>query len=92
MKYLIQGKYSGLFYGEIEKQIDSEIKIINVRQIWRWCGARNLAQLAAEGSTKPNDCKITIQIPEITIIDCIEIVSCSEKCINCFNNIPEWKI
>ena len=92
MKYIIRGKDSGVFYGEIKERTNSEITIKNVRQIWAWYGAHDLFQLSLEGSKRPDDCKITMTVSEITITDCIEIIPCSEKCMECLDSIKEWKM
>ena len=63
----------------------------NVRQIWCWYGAAALPQLAAEGTSSPRDCKFTITLDELTVLDCIEYIPCSDKAVESLDSVKEWR-
>lgn len=90
-KYIVRGRDSGVFYGEIESRDGEEIKMRNVRNIWYWDGAATLLQLAAEGTTKPSDCKFTMRVDSIELTDAIEIIPCTDKAIKNIEGVEEWK-
>jgi hypothetical protein len=44
-----------------------------------------------EGSNKPQNCKITMEVNEIEVMNVIEIIPITEKALNNFNSIKAWK-
>lgn len=90
-KYIIRCSYSGVFYGEIAKREGQEVTIRNARQLWYWDGANSLMQLANEGVRKPKNCKFTVTIAELVVMDAIEILPCTEAAIANIEAVPEWR-
>lgn len=66
------------------------VNLINTRRIWYWSGAMSLSQLALEGSQKPNDCKFSVEIPNIEL-NAIEILPTNEKSFNNLTSVKVWK-
>ena len=91
MKHIIRGEKSGVFYGEIKERNGCEITITNCRRLWYWDGACSLSELAVNGTTKPNNCKFTVTVPEITVMDAIEILSVSSIAQKSIDSVKEWK-
>lgn len=91
-KHIIRGDRSGVFYGEIASRSGREITIKNCRRLWYWNGAASLSQLAAEGTKEPNDCRFTVTVDELTILDAIELIPCSEKACKSIESVVPWKI
>ena len=60
--------------------------------MWYWDGAASISQLAVDGTTTPNNCKFTVTINELVILDAIEIIPCSEKAIERIERVKEWKM
>lgn len=52
---------------------------------------RHLSQLAVDGTSKPRECKFTVAVESITILDAIEIIPCTDKAIESIGGVPEWK-
>ena len=90
-KYIVRCDRAGVFYGEIEGRNGKEIKMRNVRCIWYWDGAATLLQLAAEGTTNPNNCKFTMTIDSLEVLDAIEIIPCTDRAIKSIEAVKEWK-
>jgi hypothetical protein len=92
-KYIFRSPDAGVFYGEMEKEIDETriVKIKNARQIWYWEGAATLLQLAKDGTSKPDNCKFTVTVDEIIICNVSEIIPCTEKAIKSIDSVKEWK-
>lgn len=91
MKYIVRCNNSGVFYGEIESRDGSEVTMKNARCLWFWSGAASLLQLAKDGVSNPNDCKFTVSVQSITLLDAIEIIPCKQKAVDCIDGVPEWK-
>ena len=90
-KVIIRSDRAGVFYGEIKERNKDEVVMTNVKRLWYWDGAASLSQLATEGVTRPNNCKFTVTVPEMTILGVIEIIPCTEKAIESIESVRVWK-
>ena len=94
--YIVRGDRSGVFFGKIkEKQPQrdgkSEVLMSNVKRIHYWDGAASISQLAIDGTSLPNSCRITEPVSEVVIMDAIEINTCTEKATKNLLAVPVWK-
>ena len=90
-KFIVRGDRSGVFYGEIEERNGREVKMRNVRCLWYWDGAATLLQLAAEGTKAAGNCKFTMTIDNLEVLDAIEIIPCTDEAIKSIEGVKEWK-
>lgn len=90
-KYIFRGDRSGVFFGTLLERNGQEVKIGECRRLWYWDGACSLSEIAKIGTTKPDNCKFTVTVEELTILDCIEIIPCTEKATNLIEEVKEWK-
>ena len=89
-KLIVIGYRYGVFFGELVEINGSEVKLANCRRLWYWDGAASISQLAVNGTTNPSECKFTVTVPEIEILDVIEIIPCSDKAVKSIENVPVW--
>ena len=90
-KVIIRGDRSGVEFGELVEQNGNEVTLKNARRLWYWAGAASLSQLAMEGTKSPQDCKFTVTVSSITILDAVEIIPCTDKAIKSIEEVDEWK-
>ena len=90
-KVIIRGDRSGVEFGELVEQNGSVVTLKNARRLWYWAGAASLSQLAMEGTKRPQDCKFTVTVSSITILDAVEIIPCTDKAIKSIEEVDEWK-
>lgn len=90
-KVIVRGDRSGVFFGTLAERNGREVKLTNCRRLWYWDGAASNFQLATEGVTAPMNCKFTVRVSEIEILDAIEVILCTEKAIESIENVIEWK-
>ena len=90
-KVIIRADRAGVFFGEIKERNKDEVTMTNVKRLWYWDGAASLSQLATEGVTRPNNCKFTVSVPEMTILGVIEIIPCTEEAIESIESVRVWK-
>lgn len=90
-KVIIRGDRSGVFFGTLVEKNEREVKLSDCRRLWYWSGAASLSQLALDGVANPGGCKFTVTIPEIIILDAIEIILCSPKAVESITSVNEWK-
>lgn len=91
-KFIVRCSRAGVFYGEIASRNGQEVEMVNVRQIWCWDGAAALMQLASEGTKRPNNCKFTVEVESLVVLEAIEIIPCTEKAIKSIESVKAWKI
>ena len=79
-KYVIvRGDRSGVFAGTLESYEGREVTLTNCRRLWYWDGAASISQIAVDGTVNPAECKFTVTVDEIIIMDAIEIITCTEE-------------
>ena len=88
---IIRTQNAGVFFGIVAERNGSEATLKNVRRLWRWSGASECLQLAAEGVKFPHECKFTMVVPEIVVLGIIEIHPCSPAATKSLQEVPEWK-
>ena len=91
-KVIVRGDRSGVFFGTLSARNGREVELTNCRRIWYWEGAASISQLAAEGTANPENCKFTITVDFIVILDAIEIIPCTPQAIQSIENVAVWKI
>ena len=91
-KYMVRGDRSGVCYGDRTNRDGREVTISNVRRLWYWDGAASLSQLAAEGVKKPGNCKFTMTVSTITILDAIELLPCTVDAEKSIEGVREWQM
>ena len=89
--YIVRGKNSGVFAGNIKERNGQEVLMSNVRRLWYWDGAASISQLAAEGTVCAGNCKFSIPVDEVLVLDAIEIDTCSKKAEASIKGVKEWR-
>lgn len=90
-KVIVRGDSSGVFFGTIKERNGREVTLSDCRRIWYWEGAASISQLAVDGTSKPKECKFTVAVPEIVILDAIEVIPCTDKAIKSIESVWVWK-
>ena len=95
MPYVIIRTYSaGVHLGYLKKKESTlagmEVTLKNSRRMWEWAGALTLSDLATDGTSKPNLCKLTVEVNSIDLV-AIEIISVTEKAFTNLTSIKIWK-
>jgi hypothetical protein len=66
-----------------------EVTLLKSRRLWSWAGANSLTDLVMKGSSKPNECKFTIEVNEIDLM-AIEIIKVPTEGKDALDKIPFW--
>ena len=92
-KVLVRCNRAGVFFGTLAEfdSISREATLSNVRRIWYWDGAASLSQLATDGTNAPRSCKFTVIVPEMSVMEVIEILPCSDKAIKSIEEVSVWQ-
>lgn len=89
--YIVRAKDAGVFFAHIAERRGSEADLTDARCLWYWSGALSLLEMAESGVSRPNNCKFTVTIPSLTVLDVIEIVPCSDVAVKSISEVPAWK-
>ena len=92
-KVIVRCYRAGVFFGTLKEFDHStrEATLTDCRNIWYWSGAASIHQLAIDGVTNPVESKFTVVVPEIAVMEVIEIIPCTNKAIKCIEEVPVWK-
>ena len=82
---------AGVFAGILKERDGREITLTDCRRIWYWDGAASISQLAKDGTTRPTNCKFTVSVDEITVLDAIEIIPCTKTAEQSIRGVEEWR-
>ncbi|MBQ9719388.1 MAG: hypothetical protein IJV64_01705 [Oscillospiraceae bacterium] len=83
---------AGVFFTRVESQDGATAQLRDARRLWYWEGAASLSQLAMEGVKAPENCKFTVTVPQMTVMQVIEIIPCTEEAVRSINGVKEWKM
>ena len=89
--YIVRGAQSGVFAGEIVSRNGREIEMKNARRLWYWDGACTVSELAKNGTQEPDNCKFTVVVKKIEILDAIEIIECTAKAEKSIKGVQKWE-
>ena len=89
-KVIVRGDRSGVFFGTITKKDGQEVTLKDCRRLWYWSGAASISQIATDGVSHPGNCKFTVTVEKIVILDAIEIIPCTDKAIANIEGVKKW--
>lgn len=88
-KVLIRANGAGVYFGTLEKMEGNQVKVNNVRNIWRWTGASCLSQIANEGVKDGN---IGPVVSSMVINNVLQVMPLTDAAISNLEKQPEWKV
>lgn len=89
--YIVRTNRAGVFFGKIKEASHEEVTMTDVRKLWHWDGACAVEQIALEGVKKPHNCNFTVVISEMTVIDPIQIIACTDEAAINLSKVAVWK-
>lgn len=87
---VIRGRDSGVFAGTVKEIDGNRVLAADVRRIWYWDGAASISQLAVDGTVAPENCKFTVTVAELLILDVIEVIPCTDKAEQSIKAVKTW--
>lgn len=90
-KVIVRGDRSGVFFGTLKEKNGQEVVLADCRRLWFWDGAASISQLAVDGTSKPTECKFTVAVDTIGILDVIEIIPCTSTAIDSIESVSIWR-
>lgn len=82
---------AGVFFAKVKSLDGQTAELTEARRIWYWDGAASLSQLATEGVIAPKNCKFTVIVPTMTVLQVIEVIPCSDEAVASIQAVPVWR-
>lgn len=97
MPYVMVRSYAaGVHFGYLKSEKFTEagkvVVLVKTKRVFYWSGAASLSQLSLEGSKKPTECKISVELESNEIVNVIETIPMTESAKKNLNDIKTWKI
>ena len=89
---IIRTYSAGVFAGALKSRKGREVVLTNARRLYYWSGAASLSQLAVDGTSNPAQCKFPVAVPEVTLLEAIEILPLSDKAKASIDGVSVWKV
>ena len=89
---IVRGDRSVVYAGVLKARQDREAVLTDARKIYYWKGATCLAQLASEGTSKPDGCKFPAPVAEVVITDAIEVIPCTNQAEASIRSVRVWTL
>lgn len=86
---IIRTYASGVFCGEVVAQSGRMVELRDSRRLWAWKAADgiSLSSVAVNG-VDPDGCRFPESVPEMTVLDALEIIPASQKALASIDACP----
>ena len=89
---IIRGREFGVFAGTVEAVDGDRVLLKNARRLWYWSGAASISQIALEGVKDPHNCKFTVTVESVLLLNVIEIIPATEQAKRSIDEVKVWKL
>lgn len=90
--YIVRAARAGVFFGKIKEKSAGSVIMTDVRKLWYWDGAAAVEQIAVDGVRAPENCKFTVSVPAMEIMEPVQIIPCTKKAAGIIKAVREWKM
>ena len=90
-RVVVRAHGAGVFYGTLNEVENGTVELTSCRRLWYWDGAASLSQLAAEGVKAPQNCKFTVSVDSIVVLNVIEIIPATAEAQKSIEDVKVWK-
>lgn len=91
--YIVRCQSAGVFCAQVVKRSKDGLQatLKDSRRIWYWAGAASLSQLAVDGTSRPDQCKFPVAMPEQEVTGVLELIPVSEKAKATIDSVRVWQ-
>lgn len=90
-KVIVRTVDGGVFFGTLAARNGQEVELTHARRLWYWSGACSTAQISADGVANPEDCKFTVWVERILILNAGDILPCTDKAACSIEGVKVWR-
>jgi hypothetical protein len=81
---------AGVFFGYLKSRDGKEVVLNKARRIHYWDGAASLSELAMRGVSKPHNCRFPVEVDEVLLTECVELLPVTKEAVENINAVPVW--
>jgi hypothetical protein len=89
-RVIVRSARAGVFAGTIESIEGTQVTLSDARRLWYWSGAASLSQLSQEGVKDPDLCKFPCKVPEVMLLEVIEILPLTDRAWQSIEGVSIW--
>lgn len=86
-KVLVRSYDAGVYFGTMVDIQGEQVELANVRNIWNWCGASCLSQIANHGIKRG---RVSPVVKSMVLNRCCQIMPLEEEAVNNLESQPIW--
>ena len=91
-KYVIvRANGAGVFFGRLAEKNGTEVKLRDARKLHYWDGAAAVEEISQIGTRKPENCRFTVTVKEVTIENVLQTIPCTDQAVEVIQSVREWK-
>lgn len=87
---IVRCREAGVHAGVLVSRKGREVILSDSRRIWYWDGAASLSQLSVDGASNPQNCKFTVPVGRIELLEACEIIDCTARAEKMIRTCPAW--
>ena len=80
-----------VFFGKFQEINGNFLALTEVRKLHYWDGAAAVEEISQIGSKKPENCRFTVTVPHMVVLNPTQIIPATDEAINVIKSIKEWK-
>ena len=77
--YIVRTHSAGVWAGNIKERNGQEVTMTDAIRLWRWEGANTLSEIAMVGVGKPKECKFSMPVDEVLLLQAVEIITATRE-------------
>ncbi|HEY8085316.1 MAG TPA: hypothetical protein VIE69_06910 [Methylophilaceae bacterium] len=89
-KCIIRTESAGVHYGVLKSREGREVTMTECRRIWHWKGGFTLNEIAVNGLNETLS-RLSIAVPEILLLEAIEIIPVSEAAVTVLDRTKSYE-
>ncbi len=87
---LVRSYDAGVYYGTVTDIEGETVRVVNVRNIWRWEGADCLSDIADHGIKSGGDTRICIKVGSMVLNRVCQIIPMTDAAIKNLDGYKPW--
>lgn len=89
-KVIVRANGAGVFHGTLVEKEGDYVLLKNARKLHYWDGAAAVEEIAMIGTKRPENCRFTVEVPEIGIEKVLQILPTTEESSKTIESVKPW--
>jgi len=81
---------AGVFFGKYQELNGNELTLTEARKLHYWDGAAAVEEISQIGTKAPDNCRFTITVPEMVVLNPVQVIPCTDEAAEVIRGVKEW--